>query len=62
MQVYPGLDVLTIAETRFSLRLCELVTSVISPGALPEKRIPNRNFFVAGAPATSEAPFEDFFI
>ena len=62
MQVQPGLNVVTIAETCFFLRLSELLARLISPATLSKKCIPNRNFLIAGPPATGEAPFEDFLI
>src|ERR1043166_1371481 len=62
MQVQPGLLVGTVAETRFSLRLSELLTRIIPPATFPKKGIPDGNFFVTGAPAMGEAPFEDFLI
>jgi hypothetical protein len=62
VQVHPGLDVVAIAETRFSLRLSELLARLISPATLSKKRIPDGNFFVAWPPATSKAPVEDFLI
>src|SRR6266700_2512208 len=61
MQVQPGLNVVTVAETCFLLRLGELLTRLISPATLPKKGIPDRNFLFAGPPATREAPLEDFF-
>ena len=62
MQVQPGLNVGTIAETRFFLRLSELLARIIPPATFSQKRIPDRNFFFAGLSAMSEAPFEDFLI
>src|SRR5262249_32791075 len=62
MQVQPGLDVGTIAETRFFLRLSELLTRIIPPATFPKKGIPDGNFFVAEAPAMNETPFKDFLI
>src|SRR5882724_4669410 len=62
MQVQPCLNVVTIAETRFFLRLSKLLIRLISPATLSKKRIPNRNFLIAGPPAAGKAPFEDFLI
>src|SRR4029077_1084770 len=62
MQVHPGLDVDTIAETGFFLRLSELVARIIPPATLSKKRIPDGNFFVAGPSAMGEAPVKDFLI
>ena len=62
MQVQPGLNIITIAETGFFLRLSELLARIIPPATFSKKRIPDGNFFVAGPPATGEAPFEDFLI
>src|SRR5262245_40749953 len=62
MQVQPGLNVVAVAETCFFLRLSELLARIISPATFSKKRIPDGNFFIAGPPATGEAPFEDFFI
>src|ERR1043166_8220646 len=62
MQVNPGLNVVTIAETCFFLRLGKLLACIIPPATFSKKRIPDGNFFVAGPPATCEAPFEDFVI
>src|SRR5205823_5427541 len=62
VQVHPRLDVPTLAETCFLLRLGEFLARVISPATLPKKGIPDRNFLFAGAPAMREAPFEDFLI
>src|SRR5215217_8128755 len=62
MQIQPSLNIVTIAETRFFLRLSELLARLISPAALSQKCIPNRNFLIAGSPAMGKAPFEDFLI
>src|SRR5215216_390130 len=62
MQVQPGLNVVTVAETCFFLRLSELLARLISPAALSKKCVPNRNFLIAGPPAMGKAPFEDFLI
>jgi hypothetical protein len=62
MQVHPGLDVGTVAETRSLLRFSELLTRIIPPATFSKKRIPNGNFLIAGPVSTRKAPFEDFFI
>src|SRR5690349_5056757 len=62
MQVHPGLDIITIAKTRFFLRLSKFLTCFVSPATLSKKCIPNGNFLIARSPALAEAPFEDFFI
>ena len=62
VQIHPRLDVIAIAETRFFLRLGEFFARIVPPAALSQKRIPNRNFLVAGPPAMGEAPLEDFLI
>src|SRR5215831_626962 len=62
MQIHPGLDVVTAAETGFLLRLGELLARLIPPAAFSKKRIPNGNFFFARPPATREAPFEDLLV
>src|SRR5215831_3178064 len=62
VQVYPSLNVATITEARFFLRLSELLTRIIPPAPFTKKRIPDRNFFVARPPTMGEAPFEDLLI
>jgi len=62
MQVHPGLDVGTVAETRSLLRFSELLTRIIPPATFSEKRIPDGNFLVAGPPAMRKTPFEDFLV
>src|SRR5262245_9768737 len=62
MQVHPGLDLNAVAETCFLLRFGEFFARLIPPTTLSKKRVPDGNLFVAGPPATFEAPFEDFLI
>ena len=62
MQIHPGLNVVTITETSFSLRLSELLARIIPPPTLSKKRIPDGNFLFTGAAAFFKAPLEDFLI
>src|SRR4030095_8361402 len=62
MQVHPGLNVATIAETRFLLCFSEFLARIIPPATFSKKRIPDGNFFVARPPTMGEAPFEDLLI
>src|SRR2546421_4580278 len=62
MQVQPGLNIVAVAETRFFLRLSELLARLISPTTFSKKCIPDGNFLVARPPATDETPFEDFLV
>ena len=62
VQVQPRLNVSTIAETRFFLRLGEFVARLVPPATLPKKGVPDGNFLFAGPPATRKAPIQDFLI
>src|SRR5215471_4750383 len=62
VQVYPSLNVATLTEARFFLRLSELLARIIPPATFSKKRIPDGNFFLARPPTMGKAPFEDFLI